>query len=161
MSKNAFRPCLPGRRVTLVLGGLPQHSHISSFLHDVFTKQVVVTLALSDTRVAICVSLASFAFDSCDFFPFRINEKIICELVSWKSWYCRHWVKPLGLPSLIVLRLFCSCCHLKFSWRKFSASQGRNSSIHFNVIIYLKSCSASGRLRNLHWIWIRCLQANR
>ena len=93
-------------------------TNISSFLHDVFTRQVVVTLALSDTSVAICVSLPSFAFDSCDFFPFRINGKIICELVSWKSWYSRHWVKPLGLPSLIVL-LFCSFRHLKFSWRDF------------------------------------------
>ena len=84
---------------------------------NVFARQVVVTLALSDTRLAICVSLPSFAFVSCDFFPFRIKGKIICELVSWKSWYSRHWVKPLGLPSLIVLRLFCSFRHLKFSWR--------------------------------------------
>ena len=47
-----------------MLGGLPYHSHISSFLHDVFTRQVVVTLELPDTRVAICVSLPSFAFHS-------------------------------------------------------------------------------------------------
>ena len=117
---------------------------------NVFARQVVVTLALSDTRLAICVSLPSFAFVSCDFFPFRIKGKIICELVSWKSWYSRHWVKPLSLPSLIFLRLFCSFSHLKFSWRDFSASQGRNSSVHFNVLIYLKSCSACVRLRNLH-----------
>ena len=110
----------------------------------------MVTLALLDTRVAICVSLPSFALDSCDVFPFRVNGKIICELVSWKSWYSRHWVKPLGLPSLIVLRLFSSFRHLKFSRRDFSASQGRNSSVHFNVLIYLKSCSACGGLRNLH-----------
>ena len=103
-----------------------------------------------ESNGAICVSLPSFAFDSCDFFPFRINGKIICELVSWKSWYSRHWVKPLGLPSLIVLRLFRSFRHLKFSWRDFSASQGRNSSVHFHVLIYLKSCSACGRLQNLH-----------
>ena len=49
----AFRSCLQGGRVTLVLGGLPQHSHISSFLHDVFSRQVAVTL-----RLVICVSRA-------------------------------------------------------------------------------------------------------
>ena len=130
----------PGaRRIT------PALVHFWSFLHDVFTRHVVVTLALLDTRVAICVSLPSFAFDSCDFFPFRIIWTIICELVSWKSRYSRHWVKPLGLPSLIDLRLFCSFRHLKFSKRDFSASQGRNSSVHFNVLIYLKFFSACGR----------------
>ena len=124
---------------------------------NVFARQVVVTLALSDTRLAICVSLPSFAFVSCDFFPFRIKGKIICELVSWKSWYSRHWVKPLSLPSLIFLRLFCSFSHLKFSRWDFSASQGRNSLQRFNLSeILLCMCQAS----KFTWIWIRCLQAN-
>ena len=135
--------------------------NISSFLQDVFTRQVVVTLALSDARGHWRVS--PLVFDSCDFVPFRINNgKIICELVSWKSWYCRHWVKPLGLPSLIVLRLFCSFRHLKFSWRPtFKEVRAGEEFIRtlqrFNLSeILLCMCQAS----KFTWIWIRCLQAN-
>ena len=39
-----------------LLGGLPQHWHMSCFLHDVFSRQVAVTLAPSVTRLVICVS---------------------------------------------------------------------------------------------------------
>ena len=105
--------------------------------------------------MAICVSLPSFAFDLCDFSPYRINGKIIRELVSWKSWYSRHWVKPLGLPSLIVLRLFSSFHHLKFSWRDFSASQGKNSSVHFNVFNLSEILLCMWQDSKFTWIWIR------
>ena len=135
--------------------------NISSFLQDVFTRQVVVTLALSDARGHWRVS--PLVFDSCDFVPFRINNgKIICELVSWKSWYCRHWVKPLGLPSLIVLRLFCSFRHLKFSWRPtFKEVRAGEEFIRtlqrFNLSEILLCMWQASKFT---WIWIRCLQAN-